>query len=412
MPDHLQELGKMDDDQGPKLFDPSAIPSSRPTLGLPSEEESSRGEKIETANPDKASGKGSPQPATAYDRMDTLGSDLAKVMQDEGYHPVVLFGTNNSGKTSLLMSLFATIATEPVLNAGLVLCDPILGTKRDIGRQLHKEAEHSFHIKTQAFIAGEKIPKTATPLPFFIPVEFRPPDGKPPVKFAFLESNGEWYRPLISDGRKLSEIEQLYPDLKSEIESFISSFQNGITFIYTAPVTQGEVYGAAENSFDADELNYASLAIKGVLNTYDRIRANGRSSDRHLMLVTKWDAMSRGQADRAQGIEEDQAAVIEFCNRKYGQAIASFQGLNLQDEQRKLNAYCAGMINERGLLPLKSDDEVRGVIASYPVKMWTWLYENALRASGLELVKPFREPPKPSGFVRFLTSILDKISGS
>jgi hypothetical protein len=103
---------------------------------------------------------------------------------------------------------------------------------------------------------------------------------------------------------------------------------------------------------------------------------------------------------------------IWLINRKYGQAIASFQGLNLQDEQRKLNAYCAGMINERGLLPLKSGDEVRGVIASYPVKMWTWLYENALRASGLELVKPFREPPKPSGFVRLLSLILDKISGS
>lgn len=343
--------------------------------------------------------------------LSSLGRDLANAMLEEGYHPVVLFGTNNSGKTSILMSLFATLSVEPQLETGLSLCDPILGSRTDIARMLHREAQHTFEIKTEAFLAGEKIPKTSTSLPFFIPVEFRPPEGRPAVKFAFLESNGEWYRPLISDGKSLSETEQLYPELRKEIEDFIASYQQGITFIYTAPVTQGEVYAQSDKAFDTDEIRYASLAIRGVLKSYDSIRANGRADDKHLMLVTKWDAISAREADRAIGIEEDRGAVIEFCNRKYNQALAAFQGLNLRTEQKRINAYCAGMINKTGLISVSPDDAVSKVIASYPVRLWDFLYRNALETSGKQPMSPFKQPEGPSGFRRILTKFLDFISG-
>lgn len=342
----------------------------------------------------------------------SLGSDLARAMEDEGYHPVILFGTNNSGKTSILMSLFATIFNESVLDTGLSLCDPLLGSHTNVARQLHAEAEHSFEVKTQAFIAGEKIDKTSTKFPFFIPVEFRPPDGRPPVKFAFLESNGEWYRPENSDGRSLSTVEKLYPALRGEIESFISNFQGGITFIYTAPVTQGEVYAPAENRHDANEIGYAALAIRGVLQTYDRIRANGRSQDRHLLLATKWDSQSARDADRAGGIEEDPEEVAHFVRSKYGQALTAFQGLNIDPSQRNINAYCSGMITERGLLRLKHDDLVRGVIASYPVRLWTYLYRNALTSFDMEPINPFPEPPGPPPWRQRINKILDFISGT
>jgi hypothetical protein len=341
----------------------------------------------------------------------SLGVDLARAMEDEGYHPVILFGTNNSGKTSILMSLFATITNEPVLNTGLILCDPILGSHARIAKELHREAEHSFEVKTQAFLAGEKIDKTSTKFPFFIPVEFRPPDGRPAVKFAFLESNGEWYRPENSDGRSLSQVDRLYPALRGEIESFIANYQGGITFIYAAPVTQTEVYAASENAHDSKEVGYAGLAIKGVLQSYDRIRANGRAQDKHLLLVTKWDAKSARDPDRAAGIEEDRYEVQKFVNQRYGQALAAFQGLNIDPDNRNINAYCAGMINERGVIRLMSDDLARGVIASYPIRLWTYLYRNALIARGDEPTGPFHEPPAPPLWKRVLDKILDGISG-
>lgn len=407
----------MVENEGPKRFDPTiAAPTSQtdsddtPKARL-GEEQPAQPELEMDSGPRAAVDLQSGEAPISNADLKALGSDLARVMQNEGYHPVVLFGTNNSGKTSILMSLFATITNEPVLDTGLSLCDPILGSRNDLARELHREAQHTFEIKTQAFLAGEKIPKTRTRLPFFVPVEFRPPDGKQPIKFAFLESNGEWYRPLISDGRSLNSIDKLYPDLREEIEGFISGFQDGITFIYAAPVTQAEVYSASENTYDNSEIHYASLAIKGVLQIYDRIRANGRANDKHLMLLTKWDHQSARAADRSEGIEEDHADVQAFCQRNYAQALAAFQGLNLSKEQRNINAYCAGMINERGLLPLKHDDPVRGVIASYPVRLWTYLYKNAMSAAGEVPQSPFREPPKPSALANFLTSILNKISG-
>lgn len=408
----------MDGKDDPKRFDPAALQNAAP----PKEVVPAADDKPELGNQpegaDSAAGELFPDRVNTakpvdmgdFGNLSHLGADLARVLQDGGYHPVVLFGTNNSGKTSILMSLFATIAAEPILDTGLALCDPILGSRSDVARLLHREAENTFHIKTQAFLAGEKIPKTSVALPFFVPVEFRPPNG-PPVKFAFLESNGEWYRPLISDGSRLADVERLYPELRSEIETFISGFQNGITFIYAAPVTQGEVYAAAENVYDTKELGYASLAIKGVLQSYDRIRANGRSQDRHLLLLTKWDALSVRSADRADSIPATHAEVLEFCHRKYGQALAAFQGLNLGPDQRNINAYCAGMINERGLLPLKHEDPVRGVIASYPVRLWNYLYRNALIDIGETPVSPFREPPRKPALIRFMHELLDKISG-
>lgn len=345
------------------------------------------------------------------EELRSLGVDLARAMEDEGYHPVILFGTNNSGKTSILMSLFATITNEPMLNTGLSLCDPILGSHARIAKELHREAEHSFQVKTQAFLAGEKIDKTSTKFPFFIPVDFRPPDGRPSVKFAFLESNGEWYRPENSDGRSMSQVDKLYPALRGEIESFIANYQGGITFIYAAPVTQTEVYAASENTHDSKEVGYACLAIKGVMQSYDRIRANGRAQDKHLMLVTKWDAKSARDADRPAGIEEDRHEVEKFVNQRYGQALSAFQGLNIDPRNRNINAYCAGMINERGVIRLKSDDFARGVIASYPIRLWTYLYRNALIARGDEPMGPFHEPPAPPIWKRVLDKLLDGISG-
>jgi hypothetical protein len=408
-----RELGEMSPEK-PKRFDPSLLgamqaPEESSGNTGPEEQYASSGS-VSDNQPSPVLESRGPAELSDMGNLSQLGSELAKVLQDEGYHPVILFGTNNSGKTSILMSLFATISSEPILEAGLALCDPILGTRSDVARLLHREAENTFHIKTQAFLAGEKIPKTSTPLPFFIPLEFRPPNG-PNVKLAFMESNGEWYRPLISDGSRIGDAEKLYPELRAEIESFISGFQNGITFIYAAPVTQGEVYAASENVHDNKEVGYASLAIKGVLQTYDRIRANGRAQDKHLLLLTKWDALSARSADRAESISAAHDEVMTVCRKRYAQALTAFQGLNIDPSQQNINAFCAGMINERGLLALKHDDPVKGVIASYPVRLWSYLYKNALADAGLEPVSPFKEPPKPSPLVRLFRKLLDWISG-
>lgn len=355
-----------------------------------------------------------PAPATAAEpapeELDRLGGNLARAMQDGNYHPVVLFGTNFSGKTSLLMSLFASLAAEPKLEAGLALCDPILGSGSRIGRLLHEDAVHTFDVKTQAFLEGEQILKTAVSLPFFIPVEFRPA-GKPSVRFAFLESNGEWYRPLRDRTTKWNDVKQAYPGLRAEIEDFISNFQGPITFLYLLPYTQTDVYADKDNPLDSDEIGSASLAIKGVIQSYDKIRATHRGEDFHLMLVTKWDAHNIRDPDRASAVEEDRAALIDFCNQRYGQALAAFQGLEIDAGHRSLNAYCAGIMGTKGRLHLKSDDELTAVVLGYPIRLWRWLYRNALHAEELPPQDPFPTPPEPPALVRAWGRLLEFVSG-
>jgi hypothetical protein len=372
---------------------------------------------FELEPPEEPNAEASPMPApdpvvadVGAQDVDRLGAHLARALQDGGYHPVILFGTTFSGKTSLLLSLLSTLISEPSLETGIALCDPILGSETGIGRRLHDQARILFEVKTQAFVEGEKIPKTNVALPFFVPVELRP-TGKPPVKFAFLESNGEWYRPLRERDVPLATAERLYPQLRTEIEDFVASFQGGISFIYLIPYTQVETYDDHDAANDPEQLLSASLAITGVLRAYDRIRANHRASDRHLMLVTKWDAHTARDPERAEGIQEDRDALNEFCSRKYAQAIATFQGLNLAQGQRQLNAYCSGIINKNGLLQLRPDDTVRDVIISYPIRLWNWLYTNALVASDLPIVGLFPDPPEPPALVRIWKRLLDFVSG-
>jgi hypothetical protein len=346
----------------------------------------------------------------APEELDRLGINLARALQDGGYHPVVLFGTNFSGKTSLLLSLFGALIAEPKLEAGLALCDPILGTGSGIGRLLHEDAQHTFDVKTQAFLEGERILKTAVALPFFVPVEFRPV-GKQSVKFAFLESNGEWYRPLRDRSTPLNDVKKLYPGLRKETEEFISAYQGPITFLYLIPYTQADVYSDKDNPLDSDEIRSASLAITGVIRSYDKIRATHRDDDFHLMLVTKWDAHSARDADRAEGIAEDRAALLEFCNQRYAQALAAFQGLDIDPEHRSLNAYCSGIMGAQGRLHLRPDEDVSSVVLAYPVKLWRRLYRNALAAEGLPPEDPFPSPPEPPLLARIWTRLLDLLAG-
>jgi hypothetical protein len=318
--------------------------------------------------------------------VEEAGLRLATRMEACGYHPVVLFGTAASGKTSLLLSLFSLVRMTPELHAGLFPGDPILDIHTDYGKYTHDNALQFFGQKTQDFIEGRAAPKTVLQYPFFVPVSFRP-DNKPEAKFAFMESNGEWYRPDRSNGR-------LFPVLRRQIEDFIKNYQGGITFIHLVPYTQRAVYSAvADRAGEASEIQDASIAISGALQAYDRIRAN-KQNDRHLMLVTKWDAHSPPNVSKFDVLTCSPEEVVRFANENYAQALTTFRGIGLNDTQLFLNSYCSGIMNEMGVLQLRQNNELRAPVMSYPIRLWEWLYRGALDASGQVYVEPFPAQPK------------------
>lgn len=326
--------------------------------------------------------------------VDASGIELAAGLDAAGYHPVVLFGNANSGKTSLLLSLLALIRTEPKLATGLELGDPVVPTDSLYGQYLHDQAEGFFGRKTQDFIEGKASPKTAIELPFFIPIVFRP-EGKPEIRFAFMESNGEWYRPD-------RQSDKLFPALRQQIEEFIATYQGPITFIHLLPYTQQAVYGSAANQLTDDhEMKEASLAIVGALLAYQKARVN-KQDDVHLVLVTKWDAHDRQDNDRADVLQHTGSEPREFADDRYSQAMAVFRGLGLRSDQQFLNSYCSGIIAGQAVTMPKRGDELRDAVLNYPTQLWRWLYRSTLEQLGEVPIDPFPTPPKPHWFVQLL----------
>lgn len=157
--------------------------------------------------------------------------------------------------------------------------------------------------------------------------------------------------------------------------------------------TQRAVYSAAaEKVSDAAEIQDASLAISGALQAYEKIRIN-KQNDRHLMLVTKWDAHSPPNVSKYEVLTDTSDDVARFANENYAQALTTFRGIGLHDAQMFLNSYCAGLMNEMGVLVLKQSSELRSAVINYPVKLWEWLYRGALEANDQFIVDPFPAPP-------------------
>ena len=292
-------------------------------------------------------------------------------------------------------------ASKTSLDTGVFLGDPILRSDSEYGRYLIENSEDFFGRKTQDFIEGNAPPASKMELPFFVPIAFRPRLGRE-VKFAFMESNGEWYRPHRNSNR-------LFRRLKGQIEDFISNYQGGIIFIHLVPYTQRPVHGAnPDPADDATQINEASLAISGALQAYESVRVNKRN-DRHIMLVTKWDAHRPPDADRLDALTDDKEDVEAIVKDRYAAAFNSYRGLSLEPSQLFLNGYCAGLMNERGAVGLRKDDELRATVVRYPINMWRWLYKSALANVGEMGADPFPSTETGSPLGRKVKAFLDRL---
>lgn len=316
------------------------------------------------------------------------GQVLAQHMMEAGYQPVILFGNAASGKTSLILLLLATIRTDATLDAGLFLGEPILDTSKRYGAYLAEQASPFFGLKTQQFIEGTAAPRTVIDLPFIIPLIFRP-SGKPEARVALMESNGEWYR---AD----RQANKFFPPLRRQVEDFLRHYAGGILFIHLLPYTQRQQYAADVGGNDAAELEEASLAVSGALQAYEAVRID-KSADRHLLLVTKWDAHRPVGVDPVDALLDHPDDVAQVIASRYAQAWSAFKGLALRPDQMGLNGYCAGQISGGNVIRAGAGDDRGEAIRRYPKGLWRWIYRHTLELAAVAPVDPF-PTPKPGAF--------------
>lgn len=301
-----------------------------------------------------------------------IGRIIAEEMDKQGYHPVIIFGSSNSGKSTFLASLFSYFQVSMANGIGIYLGDSLIPLNTSHGKAAFADAERFFHQQQQTFLDGEAHLQTKALRPFFIPVKVKPPK-LPEMKFAFMESSGEWYQVDETTGK-------YFPELKEEINAILKFYQKGISFIHIAPFTQLNQSASDETLDTLDDkklLNAANLALVGAFNSYEQLRVY-REDDDHVFLVTKWDiATKNNPIDGLSNIDEDQ--LVGFAENIYRKGYAALQNLHIHKDQRAILPYCAGIMHGRTII--KPNDVLRPIIDVFPKKLWNRLYGNATKCN-------------------------------
>lgn len=328
---------------------------------------------------------------------DDLGVALASAMDAQGIQPVIIFGDAGSGKTAMLCSLIASAKTEPNWGLGISPTDPILPVNTQYGDYLEKKSKTFLGKTLQSYLKAKPAPKTTLgeDPAFFVSVSLQPAE-KPEAKFAFLESNGEWYQPdFNSDG--------VFPPLRPDIESFIRCYQKPLILIYVVPYTQDEIKaGNGTAQHDVERQKLASLAIAGAINNYNQVRLD-KSEDQHLLIMTKWDVHKHQNLSVGEILEyhSDRADVVALLEERHSQALTALYGTSSNRKNVSISPYCSGLMTTSNVLLLNPNSELREIVHSFPKRLWDWLYSRhyVARDNG---IKRLFDAPKKSAISKLL----------
>lgn len=213
-------------------------------------------------------------PSSGFDA--SAGGDFVRFMEDRDIHPVLVFGTRASGKTTMLLSVlnYATGNNKSTLNAhmGENAFPPSIAD----AKTRYEHALEFMNVRLPAFSNNALPPATQTVEPFFIPLDVEAPGfGKRPLpcRLAFLEGLGEWYEMDEKTNNKT------YKEIKPEITSIFKRFSKPISVIFVAPCYHPD---------GREELDYSHRCLANCINQY-KLHRNDKNHDNILLLLSKWD---------------------------------------------------------------------------------------------------------------------------
>jgi len=307
-------------------------------------------------------------------------SSLSEELNRKGYHPVMIFGTRATGKSSLLASLFYYLQSDPESPAIALQGEFVIPTDTSYGQSVADAASHFLNHVVNNFHDGISTATTQDEQPFFVPVVLRPNNGQPEVKLAFLESKGEWYA-IQRDSKNL------YPRLKTEVAEVYEKFPKGISILLIAPYVIGEAYSdQGKTEWAQQEMRDSDTALFGALQAYQMHRVQ-RNLDKYLFLLTKWDAHTQSIIEK-DFIDPRHGVVSKLISERYPKSWTLFQ--NMQPTVVRCMQYCAGIMSGNVRVPIPQ--HLKPIMNRFPQRLWQWLYFNS--SGGAELFVSPKSPPK------------------
>jgi hypothetical protein len=334
----------------------------------------------------------------AQNAFDQTGSSerlsLARSLVEKKYHPVMIFGTAASGKSSMLASLFHYLQNDPRSQAICMLGEWILPIDTKEGATVAEEVSRFFNRAVMNFNNGDAVPRTRTDtVPFFIPVVLRPNNGKPEVRIAFLESSGENYR-INSDSANY------FPGLKDEISDVYRNFRGALSILVVAPYTLKDAYTDQEiETPDDEQFQIVDQSLYGALQSYQRER-RWLDMDNYMFVLTKWDVYTGGISN-PEFSNPPLGLVEKVIGERYRLSWNFYRTMPKKGHSNSMQ-YSSGLITGDSVVAVP--DKMKPAINKFPRALWNWLYRNA--TGGMVLNGPSEGEKKPNGLTGWLKKVL------
>jgi hypothetical protein len=295
---------------------------------------------------------------------DTEKFDLGKRMDEKRIHPVLIFGTSESGKSTMLLSLLNYGEQSPKL-AARVSGEPILPESHSDREKYHSEAQAFFARDINTFRLGNLIHLTQREEPLFIPIDVQARSG-PKIRFAFLEGDGEWYarQPVVDPGNFRPML-----DLKRPIAQILNSYAGGISMIFVAPTFEAN---------PAKPINHAWNSLTELMRIIAEKRRNVSSADNLLLMLSMWDGRNSPGDPNGRFYGATSEAALSALGGANSNVWAAFTRLTAPTGGSKaMMPYSAAWINNKSVL---NNSQHKPTFDRFNETVWNWLYGNACQS--------------------------------
>lgn len=315
------------------------------------------------------------------------GEGLGQSLAAKGFHPVLIFGTAATGKTTFLTSMLSFFTSTPDVGVTITLGDPVSDT--DVGRKAHESSEKLFHLQVNNYLNGLAPVQNQESFPFFVPVELRRRRNRELTRIALMESSGE----LWSVAAKKNYVQEL----REEIIDVYQNYPYPITVIMVVPYAMSEGY-TGEDSSEEDKSTFqaSDIALHQTLQVYQRYRPP-HIRDSFYFVLTKWDLHTQVLASD-EFLNPDDEVVRELVRERFPRAFGHFE--NMADEDlAQCTPYSAGLIGGTRILEIPKN--LKPALDEFPYRLWRWIYANA--TNGRDLYE--NDAPQGSRIGRFFRGL-------